>query len=103
MVLIIISHLFMTTFNIFSFAATGNQISSLPYNAKDELNQRVDLIRRNVKNLLKIAKRDSWVCDRFPYTHGRNMIFSTIFVSKTKIKSIELTHTIFQPLKVTSK
>lgn len=56
---------------IFFLAATGNGMPLLPNNAK-ELNDRVDLIRRNVRNLLKIAKRDSWVCDRFPFTHGEN-------------------------------
>ncbi|XP_055307895.1 uncharacterized protein LOC129572010 isoform X2 [Sitodiplosis mosellana] len=48
----------------------GNNFSSTSYYVKDELFRRVDLIKRNVKNLLKIAKRDSWVCDRFPYLHA---------------------------------
>lgn len=55
----------------FFFTVTGSHVSSQPYNAKDELDRRVELIRRNVKNLLKIAKRDSWVCDRYPHAHGK--------------------------------
>lgn len=49
----------------------GNEISSTPYNLKRELDNRVEQIRRNVKNLLKIARRDSWICEHFPYTHGK--------------------------------
>lgn len=43
---------------------------SPPTHVKDELFNRVDVIQRNVKNLLKIAKRDSWLCDRQPKLHG---------------------------------
>ncbi|XP_031638450.1 uncharacterized protein LOC116350692 [Contarinia nasturtii] len=59
----------------------SNVVSSQrPYYVKDELDLRVDLIRRNVKNLLKIAKRDSWVCDRFPYVHVDEYIQVTKFL-----------------------
>lgn len=64
----------------FSFTATGNYVSSQSYNAKDELDRRVELIRRNVKNLLKIAKRDSWVCDRYPHAHGKYTLRSQALI-----------------------
>lgn len=66
---------------------TGNRISTQHYEVKDELSQRVELIRRNVKNLLKIAKRDSWVCDRFPYTHRMCLNFSINFLDLAIQKS----------------
>lgn len=66
---------------------TGNHISTQHYEVKDELSQRVELIRRNVKNLLKIAKRDSWVCDRFPYTHRMCLNFSINFLDLAIQKS----------------
>lgn len=56
-----------TTLSFFLFFAleTGNQIYQplLSLNAKDELKKRIELIQRNVKNLLRIAKQDAWVCD----------------------------------------
>lgn len=49
----------------------GNHVLiSSPTHVKDELFNHVDVIKRNVKNLLKIAKRDSWLCDRQPKLHG---------------------------------
>lgn len=44
----------------------------MPDDLKEQLFDRVEKIRRNVKNLLKIARRDSWVCERFPYIHGKD-------------------------------
>lgn len=67
------------TICLFLFAETGTPILQQPHEVKDALFHRVDLIRRNVKNLLKIAKRDTWVCDRFPYTpHGEAKHFDLI-------------------------
>lgn len=57
------THSFICLRHQIVFIVAGNHIASQPYDAKTELDGRVDLIRRNVKNLLKIAKRDSWVCD----------------------------------------
>lgn len=49
---------------------------------KVELSRRIDSIKRNVKNLLKIAKRDSWVCDRGPSKHGKIFPSTTFFKIK---------------------
>lgn len=48
---------------------------------KDELCARVEVIKRNVKNLLKIVKRDSWICDRQPKEHGKSVRFASFCMS----------------------
>lgn len=53
-------------------------VVSMSTHVKDELFARVEVIKRNVKNLLKIVKRDSWICDRQPEEHGKYDAFRSI-------------------------
>lgn len=64
-------YIFILLFRFVIIVVAGNRVLiSPPTHVKDELSNRVDVIQRNVKNLLKIAKRDSWLCDRQPKLHG---------------------------------
>lgn len=38
--------------------------------AHTEFNVRNEIIRRNIKNLLKIASHDTWICDPKPSNNG---------------------------------
>lgn len=49
-------------------------VVSTPTHTRDEMFAHVEVIKRNVKNLLKIAKRDSWTCNRSPQSNGKELL-----------------------------
>lgn len=74
----------------------GHQASLRYTYAKESHNAHIAVIKRNVKNLLKIAKRDAWLCDKNPTANGKLSQFPVLFPKLLSyfLNNNEITNTI---------